>query len=571
MSQEITTIAVVGLGQTGAGLAAAAAKAGLKVVGVETDPAAAARAEDTLAGTGVTVAVNLEDAAAAQVVIEAAPEDAAAKAATLLAIDGVAAADAVLATTAAAQSVTNLALTTSNPSRVIGLQPSLPADAPGLIEVVRTPLADADAVAAGEQLAAQLGAQSVTVADRAGQIVARLLFGYLNHAVSMFEGRYASREDVDAAMRFGCGYPAGPLAYLDAVGIDTAYGILDGLHAETGERVHAPAPILKQLIAAGRTGVKGGRGFYSYAAPGSSEVVADELTPGAAGASGAQPRTVNSVGVVGSGTMASGIVEVFAKSGFDVVVMARSEEKCDRVVGRVEKSFTKAVGKGRMAEEDKAAALGRISGVTDVAGLSDVDLVVEAVVEDMDVKLDLFRRLDQSCKPGAVLATTTSSLPVVEMAAATSRPGDVVGLHFFNPAPIMKLVEIVVPITTDADVVATAHDICARTKKVAVECGDRAGFIVNALLFPYLNDAVRMLESGYATMDEIDAAVKAATGFPMGPFALLDVVGNDVSLAIQQTLLREFRDPGFTPAPTLEQLVAAGYQGRKTGRGFRAY
>ena len=193
------------------------------------------------------------------------------------------------------------------------------------------------------------------------------------------------------------------------------------------------------------------------------------------------------------------------------------------------------------------------------------------IVEDLETKLELFRRLDQVCKPGAILATTTSSLPVVEMAAVTGRPGDVVGLHFFNPAPIMKLVEIVAPLTTSPDVIATAAQVCARTGKVAVQCGDRAGFIVNALLFPYLNDAVRMLESGYASMDEIDTAIKAATGFPMGPFALLDVVGNDVSLAIQQTLLREFRDPGFTPAKTLEQLVAAGYQGRKTGRGFRSY
>ena len=200
-----------------------------------------------------------------------------------------------------------------------------------------------------------------------------------------------------------------------------------------------------------------------------------------------------------------------------------------------------------------------------------MDLVLEAVVEDLDVKLALFRDLDRICKPGAILATTTSSLPVIEMAAVTQRPEDVVGLHFFNPAPIMKLVEIVRTTETADDVVATSWDICARTKKVGVECGDRGGFIVNALLFPYLNDAVRMVDAHYADIDQVDAAIKAGTGFPMGPFALLDVVGNDVSLAIQEVLLAEFNDPGFTPAQSLQDVVAAGFLGRKTGRGFYDY
>ncbi len=170
-----------------------------------------------------------------------------------------------------------------------------------------------------------------------------------------------------------------------------------------------------------------------------------------------------------------------------------------------------------------------------------------------------------------MLATTTSSLPVIEMAAVTSGPQEVVGLHLFNPTPIMKLVEIVSTVETAPDVIATSRQICASTKKVAVECGDRGGFIVNALLFPYLNDAVRLLDAHYADKEQIDEAIKAATGFPMGPFALLDVVGNDVSLAIQEVLLAEFNNPGFTPAKSLNDVVAAGFLGRKTGRGFYDY
>ncbi len=192
-------------------------------------------------------------------------------------------------------------------------------------------------------------------------------------------------------------------------------------------------------------------------------------------------------------------------------------------------------------------------------------------MEELSVKQALFSTLDDIVRPGAILATTTSSLPVIECAIATARPSDVIGLHFFNPAQVMKLVEVVSTVTTAPDVTATALELCERLGKHAVGCGDRAGFIVNALLFPYLNDAVKMLDARYATADDIDVAMKVGCGYPMGPFELLDVVGLDVSLAIQKTLYLEFREPGFAPATLLEHLVTAGYQGRKAGRGFRVY
>ena len=198
-----------------------------------------------------------------------------------------------------------------------------------------------------------------------------------------------------------------------------------------------------------------------------------------------------------------------------------------------------------------------------------MDIVVEAIAEDLEVKTTLFANLDEICKPGAILATTTSSLPIITCAQATTRPRDVVGMHFFNPAPIMKLVEVVSTVATDEAVTETTRALCEKVGKVAVSCTDRAGFIVNALLFPYLNDAVRMLEAHYASADDIDTAMKLGCALPMGPFELLDVVGNDVSLAIQRELYLEFREPGFAPAPLLEHLVTAGYLGRKTGRGFR--
>jgi 3-hydroxybutyryl-CoA dehydrogenase len=434
---------------------------------------------------------------------------------------------------------------------------------------VRTVVTEPEVVTEVVAFAERLGKVPVVMGDRAGFIANALLFGYLNHAVRMYEQRYATREDLDAAMRYGCGYPMGPLALLDLIGLDTAYEILDTMYHQSRNRLHAPAPLLKQMITAGLLGRKTGRGFYTYDAPDSPNVVDDRISVSTLDT--VPPREVSRVGVVGTGTMATGIAEVFAKRGFDVVLRARSMDKAKVSVARVKKSLDKAVVKGKLSEEDAAAALGRIEPVTDFEALASVDLVIEAVAEELSVKQAVFAALDDVVRPGAILATTTSSLPVIECAASTSRPSDVVGLHFFNPAPVMKLVEVVSTIATAPDVVATAGAVCSAVGKHAVHCGDRAGFIVNALLFPYLNDAVKMLEAHYAGAEDIDTAMKVGCGLPMGPFELLDVVGLDVSLAIQRTLYNEYREEGFAPAPLLEHLVTAGRLGRKTGKGFKDY
>ena len=272
---------------------------------------------------------------------------------------------------------------------------------------------------------------------------------------------------------------------------------------------------------------------------------------------------------MGTGTMATGIVEVFARAGFPVTYVGRSQERVVTVADAVARSLDKAIQRGRLEASAREEVLSRLHGSTSLDDLGSVDLVVEAVVEDARVKTAVFENLDEICKPGAVLATTTSSLPVISLARVTQRPQDVVGMHFFNPATVMRLVEVVSTVSTGEDVAETVRALSARLGKTPVSCADRAGFIVNALLFPYLNDAVKMLEAHYATADDIDTAMKSGCALPMGPFELLDVVGNDVSLAIQRELYLEFREPGFAPAPLLEHLVTAGYLGRKTRRGFR--
>ncbi|MBX9361645.1 3-hydroxyacyl-CoA dehydrogenase family protein [Streptomyces massasporeus] len=586
----LQTIAVVGLGTMGTGIAEVLAKAGRTVVGIDISETQAAKCVAALeASTArgvergrlteqeraeilgrVRTSADLHTAAEADLVIEVAPESYEIKHQIFRELDGIVRPETILATGTNALSVTRLAADSSRPERVLGLHFFNPAPAMKLVEVVSSVLTAPAAVTAVTDLALDLGKEPVAVGDRPGFVADGLLFGYLNQAAAMYEAKYASREDIDAAMRLGCGLPMGPLALLDLIGVDTARTVLEAMYTSSRDRLHAPAPILKQLSEAGLTGRKAGRGFYTYEAPGSPVVVRDALTPQESGDL-APGREIHSVGVAGSGTMASGIAEVFAKGGYEVVLAARSAEKAQAAKARIGKSLSRSVDKGRMTAEAAAETLDRITATGTYDDFAGVDLAVEAVAEDLEVKRQLFAALDKVCKPGAILATTTSSLPVVACARATSRPQDVIGMHFFNPAPAMKLVEVVRTVLTADDVHATVREVCGRIRKHPVDCGDRAGFIVNALLFPYLNNAIKMVEEHYASLDDIDAAMKLGGGYPMGPFELLDVVGLDVSLAIEKVLHREFRDPGLAPAPLLEHLVAAGCLGRKTGRGFREY
>jgi 3-hydroxybutyryl-CoA dehydrogenase len=277
------------------------------------------------------------------------------------------------------------------------------------------------------------------------------------------------------------------------------------------------------------------------------------------------------LGVVGSGVMGSGIAECAAKAGVDVVVRSRRAATAEAVRDGLARSLDRQVERGRIDAPTRDDVLARVSVTASVADLEDCDLVIESIVEDLDAKRDLFVELDRVCQPDAVLTTNTSTLPIINLAMATNRPERVCGLHFFNPAPIMSLVEVVRPLTASDETIAAAKAFAETCGKEPVEVQDRAGFIVNALLFPYLNNAVRMLEAGTASRDDIDAAMKGGCNFPMGPLALLDLVGVDTALAILSALHEEFGDPNYTPVPLLKRMVAAGHLGRKTGRGFFEY
>ena len=277
------------------------------------------------------------------------------------------------------------------------------------------------------------------------------------------------------------------------------------------------------------------------------------------------------VGVVGCGVMGAGIVEVCARVGLDVLYVEAGPDLVERGRNRIEASTLRAMERGKLKEQQREEELARIAGTTSIDDLADRDLVIEAATEHPDTKREVFGRLDEIVGPDVVLASNTSSIPIVDLGAATKRPEQVVGLHFFNPVPVMGLIEVVKAITTSDETVEFARAFGALLGKTTVLSKDRAGFIVNMLLIPYLNGAVRMLDEGFSTREDIDAAVNLGLGHPMGPLQLLDLIGLDTALFVANVLFDEFKEPLFAPPPLLKRMVTAGRLGRKSGRGFYEY
>jgi 3-hydroxybutyryl-CoA dehydrogenase len=280
---------------------------------------------------------------------------------------------------------------------------------------------------------------------------------------------------------------------------------------------------------------------------------------------------VRSVGVIGCGVMGSGIVEVCAKAGLDVVVIEIDDEHMATGHQRIESSMARAVERGKLEEAERDAALARITDARTLDELAGVDLAIEAATESLETKLGIFRRLDELTRPDVVLATNTSSLPIAELAAVTKRVDKVVGLHFFNPPPVMKLLEVVRALTTSDETIAFCTAVGERLGKRTVLAKDRAGFIVNFLLIPYLNSAVRMLDEGFASREDIDAGVELGLGHPMGPLKLLDLIGLDTAVHVSNVLYDEFKDPIYAAPTLLKRMVTAGYLGKKSGKGFYDY
>jgi 3-hydroxybutyryl-CoA dehydrogenase len=542
MSAALNRIGVVGLGTMGAGIAEVLARAGHSVVGVEVNDEALQRGRDNLEkSTGravrrgrlseedkeailgrVTLGTSFAGLAACDLVIEAVPERLDLKRRVFEELDEVCRPDAVLATNTSSLSVTEIAAATRRPEQIVGVHFFNPAPVMKLVEVIHTALTRPEALTAVQELVEGIGKVAVTVGDRAGFVANRLLFGYLNQAAGMYEAGYATREDIDAAMT-STGLPMGPLTLMDLIGLDVSLEVCEAIYRETRDRRHAPAPILRRLVTAGLLGRKTGRGFYTYGEPEEAEDRAAEV------------EGAPSVGVAGSGPLAVAVIRAAVRAGADVRFVAGDDDKA--------RAVRDAVGAG-------------VTGGTDLSLLADRDLVVEAVAEDVAVKRSLLAAVDDVAREGAVLATTGATVPVVELAMATDRPQDVVGLHL--PDPEGGLAELVSTVVTDPEVAERAAAYLTRLGKRPVRSPDRAGFIVDALRVPYLNDAVRMLESGYADADAIDAAMTHGCGYPIGPIADLDRIGLDRAVEVLRALYTEYREPAFAPAPLLDRLRTAG-------------
>lgn len=280
---------------------------------------------------------------------------------------------------------------------------------------------------------------------------------------------------------------------------------------------------------------------------------------------------ISKIGVLGAGTMGAGIAQVVAQAGFKVVLADIDQKFVDKGIGGITKNLQKTVDKGKLAAEEKDAILGRITGAVGPESFSDVDVVIEAIIENIEVKKKVFAQLDSICPASAILASNTSSLSISEIGAATKRPSQVVGMHFFNPVPVMRLVEVIPGILTSDETVAAITELSKQIGKTPIKVKEFPGFLVNRILVPYINEAIFALQEGLASAEEIDSAMKLGANMPMGPLALSDLVGNDVCLAVMEVFYREFGDSKYRPAPLLRQMVRAGLLGVKTGKGFYDY
>ncbi|MEC4018734.1 3-hydroxyacyl-CoA dehydrogenase family protein [Streptomyces sp. H27-D2] len=607
MTGHLPVIGIVGLGTVGEALLRLLRATGHQVIGVDSDPEVLTRLRtkgldaagpplgeaatrglpaDALTAVGlptraencvqVTLTDDMTPLNRAELVIEAVSEDRIVKVEVLRLIRATCLDGTVVVSTTSALPLSRLAVASGMPADTVGLRFLVPPTPGGPVEVVRTSLTSVESVTVVNELVSRLGLTQVVLDARAGADATALMFGYLNRAVSLYEQRGAARDDIDTAMRLGCGLPYGPLELLDRIGLDSALAVLRELRDRTDDASFTPAASLTEMVAAGRLGRKAGSGFYDYDgynddcdADGSDTAAAPAEAAGTGGTAPEQAHRVRRIGVLGSGTMARGIAEVAATAGFPTVLVGRGTAGVGRALRQIEESLTRGVRRGRVSPGAKAAAAELLSGADDITALADCDLVVEAVVEDIEVKRSLFARLGEVCGPDALLATTTSSLSVTACAEASGRPERVLGMHFFNPAPVMKLVELVRTGATSDEAAAAARLVCERLGKTAVDCPDRTGFIVNHLLFPYLGSALRLLDRYDADVEDIDSAVEQGFGHPMGPFALLDAIGLDISLAILRELYETFERPEFAPPALIEQLVADGWLGRKNGKGFR--
>ncbi|MEK6711897.1 MAG: 3-hydroxyacyl-CoA dehydrogenase family protein, partial [Nitrospinota bacterium] len=532
--------AVIGQGPAGSAIAAVLAQGGVQV---------------TLTGASGPVPPGCA------LVIEAVPGNLGEKGALLRRLGGLTGEETLLASTAGALSIAGLGAASGHAGRVLGLHFRHPAPFSQLVEVAPGPLTGEAATQAAVAFLKEAGLTPAVVKDSPGLILNRLFVPFLNDCIRLVESGYATPADLDAGVQLGLGHKTGPLRLLDIQGLDTHRETALALFAQLHDPRYAPPPLVEGMIAAGRLGQKAGRGFYAYKQPsetGAAEAVQEAAAARDLSAGLALAERVRRVGVLGLGTMGSGIAQVCAAAGLEVSAAEVSAAALEAGLGRVRKNLEGAVQRGRLSASGKEAILERLRGSAELESLAGCDLIIEAVVEDLGLKLDIFKRLGAIVREEAIIASNTSCLPVTAMAAQTRHPGRVLGLHFFNPPYAMRLVEVIEAQQTAPETAAFGLAFCLRLGKTPIPVRDRPGFLVNRLLVPFLNHAAQLFDEGLAPRETLDLAVREGLGHPMGPLALLDLIGVDVQTFVAEAMASELHEPRFGPPPLLRRMTSAG-------------
>ena len=403
------------------------------------------------------------------------------------------------------------------------------------------------------------------IMDKRSNIVNKLIYPFWVNSIMLYENGISTFEDIDKVCKFGFGHPKGPFQMMDEIGLDAVCQGLRSFYDSTGDKRFKVPDALRRMVKEGILGKKAGKGFYNYVQESpvcaKTETLQKELSF----------INVKRVGVIGFGTMGRGIVQVIAEHGFEVIVKEVKQDLITKGICFIEKMLDRGVEKGNITVKNKKNIIGKVRGTMKLEDLKESDIIIEAAFEKMDLKKDIFTEIDMIVKPEAILVTNTSCLSVSEIAAATKRPDRFCGLHFFNPVPLMKLVEVIRATKTSEEVFKKAFDFGIILGKEPVKCNDSPGFIANRLLCPYLFHAIEEYDKGLTTKEDIDNLIKLETGFPMGPLELIDLIGLDVCLDIGEAMFRKIADPDLNPPSLLREMVKKKYLGKKLCKGFYDY
>ncbi len=591
---KVQKVGVVGLGTMGSNIAIVCARGGKETAVFEAGAAAmeagmgrvrsfvdagvqkgktSPEERDAMMGR-IQEAGSLSGMEDCDLVIEAITEDREEKNNLLRNLNAVLGGDAIIASNTSTLSISHMGAASGRPSKTIGTHFCLPAALNKLVEVVPGLLTSDETLSATTAFLEEVGQTPVEVKDAPGFVLNYFLVAFQNDCIRLIESGYTNPADLDAGVRLGLGYRMGPMRLLDIEGLDIHRTVSLSMYEQLKDPRYIPPPLVDRMIHAGHLGAKTGKGFYTYKSAGVFGVAEpEEDLSQERDLSRGRPLAdaVKKVGVIGVGAMGSGIAQVCITAGLEVTAIEVSPEFLESGLTRIRRNLEGAVKRGKMDENQKEETLARLGGSTDLGALADCDLIIEVIVENLDAKLELFEKLGEIAKQGAIIASNTSCLSVTAMAAKTKTPERVLGLHFFNPPYAMRLVEVVEAIQTAPEITEFGVAFSERIGKTPIPVKDRPGFLVNRLVVPYLNHAAQAFDEGLADRESMDKAISMGLGHPMGPLTLIDLVGVDVQTFVADSMAEELGEARFYAPPILRRMTSAGWLGRKTGKGFYDY